>query len=283
MNDPLFWRSVLTLAAPLSFYFGFRSWRLARLIDDTPMSRIRSAAQGYVELGGKTRLSEGQANLAPLSHRACAWWRYSIDKRTDDEHKWETINSATSIVPFAIEDETGTCLVGPTGADVRPGNSRTWYGDAAWPSAIGEGGGNYRYTEHLIFFDQYVSVIGEFRTLGGVADNDITSEVMKTLADWKQDQPTLLQRFDTNRDGILSQSEWEQARQAARAQIEQRAVHGVALRANIVVQPQDSRPFLVAACDLRKLARRNRWLAALLLVGFVAATTALAVLVFGRA
>ena len=55
MDDPHFWQLALAVAAPLCFYFGFRNWRLARLIDDTPRSRIRSAAQGYVELAGAAR------------------------------------------------------------------------------------------------------------------------------------------------------------------------------------------------------------------------------------
>ena len=49
----------------------------------------------------------------------------------------------------------------------------------------------------------------------------------------------------------------------------------------VVAQPRDSRPYLVAACDLKGLARRSRWLAGALLAGFMAAVGVLAALVFG--
>ena len=291
MGDPQFWKLVLAVAAPLCFYFGFRNWRLARLIDDTPLSRVRSAAQGYVELAGIARRSGGQPCLAPLTRLPCVWWRFSIEHRTGSgrNRRWETVNRGSSITPFRLEDETGACLVNPEGADVRPGSSANWRGSMPWPAPPGEGsrftglgGGEYRYIEHRIDEHAYVNVIGEFRTVGGVEATDVTGEVMRLLSDWKLDQPALLQRFDADRDGILGQAEWERARTLARAQIEQRAPVAARPTANVVAQPHDQRPFLVAACDLKALARRSRWAAGALLTGFLVAVGVLAVLVFGQ-
>ena len=73
----------------------------------------------------------------------------------------------------------------------------------------------YRYTEHRIQEYELVNVIGVFGTVGGVAAADTTGALMKLLAEWKPDQPALLQRFDASRDGVLSQKEWELARAAA--------------------------------------------------------------------
>ena len=293
MDDPNFWKLALALAvaAPLCFIFGFRDWRLARLIEDTPLSRVRSAAQGYVELSGIARMADGPANLAPLTHLPCAWWLYRVEHRTGsgkNEH-WETINRGVSVAPFRLEDDTGACLVGPTGADVRPGNKSSWRGSLPWPTAPGEGRrffglgrGDYRYTEHRINEREQVSVIGEFRTMGGVSDTDATGEVMRLLADWKRDQPALMERFDANRDGVLSQAEWERARDAARAQIDQQAPRNAAPTESIVVKPVDGRPYLIAASDIKVLARRSRLAAATLLLAFLGAVTALAVLFFGQ-
>ena len=291
MSDPNFWKLALALAAPLSFIFGFRNWRLARLIDDTPVSRVRSAAQGYVELSGTARFAEGQPNLAPLTLLPCVWWQYRIEHRTGvgRNARWHTTNHGASATPFRLEDETGACLVNPAGADVRPGNNSVWRSSMPWPSPPGEGrrfvdlsGGDYRYTEHRINEFEHVNVIGEFRTVGGIEATDVTGEVMRLLSDWKQDQPALLRRFDTNHDGVLSQVEWARARQLARLQIEQQAPAAPRPKANVVVQPQDHRPFLVAACDLKALARRSRWVAAALLSGFLLAVGTLAQLVFGQ-
>ncbi len=289
MDDPHFWRAALAVAAPLCFWFGFRKLRLARLIDDTPVSRIRSAAQGYVELSGIARMAEGPPTIAPLSQLRCAWWMYRIEHYTGTGRNahWETVNRAVSVAPFQLVDATGACLVGPTGADVRPGRRDCWRGSLPWPTAPGGGRrgfglgiGDYRYTEHRLNEGEQISVIGEFRTLGGVNNSDETVEVMRLLAEWKKDQGTLLERFDTNHDGVLSQAEWETARAAARALIEQHAPRDAAPTESIVVQPVDGRPFLIAVSNLGTLARRSRIAGAVLLLGFVAAVTALAMLLY---
>ena len=124
-------------------------------------------------------------------------------------------------------------------------------------------------------------MIGEFRTVGGVEATDVTGEVMRLLSDWKQDQQALLRRFDADQNGILGQAEWERARALARAQIEQRPPAPPKPAANVLVQPRDNRPYLVAASDLKRLARRSRWAAGALLAGFLAAVGVLAFLVFG--
>ena len=290
MDDPRFWQAALAIAAPLCFYFGFRSWRLARLIDDTPLSRTRSAAQGYVELRGIAMMGEGAPTVAPLTQLPCAWWLYRIEQRIGEGRNahWHTINRGVSATPFQLQDETGTCLVGPVGADVRPGHRDSWRGSDPWPTAIGGGqrffglqGGDYRYIEHRINEHEQVSVIGEFRTLGGVASGEPTVEVMRLLAEWKQDQAALLQRFDANHDGVLSQAEWEQARAVARAQIEQQAPRAGAPMQSVVVKPADGRPFLIAAHDLASVARRSRLAAAALLLGFLASVTGLAAMLLG--
>ena len=293
MSDPQFWTAALAVAAPLCFFFAFRNWRLARLIEDTPVSRVRSAAQGYLELSGVARSTDGTANIAPLSKMPCVWWLYKIERRIEDDknRRWETINSGVSVAPFKLEDSTGICLVGPACADVRPAKKATWYGSEALPAALGGGatarlwgmgGGEYRYTEHRIHENEQISVIGEFRTFGSAGSGDVAAEVARLLSEWKQDQPALLQRFDGNHDGILSQVEWERARDAARAQIDEQRTHSGSNALSIVVQPQDGRPFLLAACDLRKLARNTRLAAGALWAAFLASVATLAVMVFGQ-
>lgn len=280
MSDPNFWKVALALAAPLCLYFGFRNWRLARLIDDTPRSRVRSAAQGYVELGGRARLLPDTVNRSPLTGRSCAWWLYRIERANlgNRGSRWEVVDRGVSTEIFVIEDETGSCLVNPQNADVRPAETTVWYGAEAWPTggfAAGPtalfGNRDYRYTEHRIIEAEFVNVIGDFRTVGGVQNTDVTGAVMQLLAEWKQDQPGLLRRFDANHDGVLSQSEWEQARVAARAQIERRPPPPGDPKLNVLMQPQDHRPFLIASGDLHRLARRSRLAATGLTVAFLVA------------
>jgi hypothetical protein len=289
VSDPNTWKVALALAAPLCFYFGFRNWRLARLIDDTPRSRIRSAAQGYVELGGRARMPANTVNNSPLTGRACVWWLYRIERSVmSNRNRWEIIDRGASTQVFLIEDETGSCLVNPQGADVRPDETTVWYGAEPWPTggfAAGRtelfGSRDYRYTEHRIVETELVNVIGDFRTVGGIATEDFEGEVAKLLAQWKQDQPALLQRFDTNHDGVLSQAEWEAARAAARRQISEQPPKAAAPNLNVMMHPQDKRPYLIAAGDLRKLAWRIRMGSAGLIVAFLVAVVVLAKLLLG--
>ena len=46
-------------AAAYSFWYGFKAWRENRMVEDTPSSRVRSAAQGYVELTGHGVMAPG--------------------------------------------------------------------------------------------------------------------------------------------------------------------------------------------------------------------------------
>ena len=135
LEEPLFWKIALTLLAPVCFVFGFRWWRRARLIDDTPTSRIRSAAQGYVELSGRAALTSGTQLVAPLSGRPCVWWLFRIERkrRSGKNTHWETVNRGLSNQPFLLTDDTGSCLVNPQGAEVHPSDKSVWYGSTPWP------------------------------------------------------------------------------------------------------------------------------------------------------
>ena len=85
------------------FIFGaYRFLRLQarrRLIEDMPTSRIRSATQGYVELEGRARLMDGPPILSPLTHVECAWYRFKVEKREEDNgnrHRWVVIRQGSS-------------------------------------------------------------------------------------------------------------------------------------------------------------------------------------------
>lgn len=266
-------------AAPGSAFMGLRWWRRARLIDDTPTSRVRSAAQGYVELRGRAGFA-AEALRAPLSGRPCVWWTFRIDRKRRGERSrggWETIQRGTSEQPFLLIDGVDRCLVDPRGADVYPAEKAVWYGSVPWPANVGSLGWgldrllcDYRYVEHRIYEHEMVGVLGEFRTVGGVAGEDTEQRTLELLRAWKEDQARLLRRFDTNRDGVLSAAEWERARAEARRQLlDQAAAAPPQPRLNIVVRPADGSPYLLAAIDLERLARRYRWRAALAAAVFV--------------
>jgi hypothetical protein len=281
LEDPIFWRTVMIVLVPVSFWFGFRCWRRARLIGDLPTSRVRSAAQGYVELLGRARLTPGTAVLSPLTRRPCVWWTYQIQerRRSGKSTRWATVDSDTCHTPFLLEDDSGWCVVNPLGAEVFPEDERTWYGSSSWlanvPALATKSwllgtASDYRYTEHTIAEHEMVNAMGNFRTVGGVQAVDKEAVMAKLLAAWKQDMPALTARFDADHNGVLSQQEWEAARAAARRQVEEHALRETPAEYAVLVKPDDDRPFLLASGNLERLARRYRWKAVAALLLFVA-------------
>ena len=288
-----FWLLVAGLAAGAvySFWYAFKAWRKNRVIEDTPTSRVRSAAQGYVELSGHGILPADSQNKGPLTGMPCTWWRYKIEERryAGRSRSWSTVQSDTSATPFLLDDGTGHCLIDPRGAEVFPGVTDVWYGPSEWPEVhIPNGTGifgwlvdsfvtdKYRYTEYRLQPHEQVYAIGAFRSLGGASVQDPDAAAAELLHAWKRDQAALLARFDSNHDGALSSAEWEQARAAARRQvIEGRAAEVRPPSLNVLADPMDGRSFLLAASDGESLARRFRRRALAGIGGFVGSSVAL--------
>jgi E3 Ubiquitin ligase len=297
-SDFFFWLLMLGVAVVGGGWIAFRWLHIARLLEDTPTSRVRSAAQGYVELAGRSKAMAGAPDLAPLTQRPCVWWRYRIQRRTGSASRgrqrarWQTVNSGRSEQPFLLDDGTGQCVVQPSGAEVLTAETTSWYGDTPWPtqppgrrSPFGEP--EYRYYEERIYENEQVHVLGQFRTLTGVGQRDREADVMALLAEWKQDQAELARRFDADGDGRVSLEEWERARQEARHAVTQRHLEQpVPPALHVVVRPDGRQLFLIASYPEQELARRFRRRAIVAFVGFAAATYALAWLlqgVFGSA
>src|SRR6202047_5632162 len=123
---------VLAAIACWALYKFAASVRRDRYLEDTPLVRIRSAAQGYVKVFGRAKAASGHATVAPLSSRACVWWSYSVEEKQRNakgETTWRSIDSASSIVPFVLADADGECLVGPANAEMKPTKHDVWHGD----------------------------------------------------------------------------------------------------------------------------------------------------------
>lgn len=283
--------AALAGATVYSLYYCFVSWRRNRVVGDTPTSRVRSAAQGYIEFTGRGRMTPNKENKAPLTGLPCTWWRYKIEERSGSRSRsWTAVQSGTSEEPFLLDDGTGQCLIDPRGAEVFPNTRDVWYGSSDWPDGvrIPSGGGvlgwcldalatgKYRYTEHRLEPHERLYAIGSFRSLGGVRVESPDRAVAELLRDWKHDQASLLARFDTDHDGVLSAVEWDRARAAAREQVVAAAgAEAEAPGLNVLSKPEDGRAFLLAASDEQTLARRLRRQAAAGVIGFIASASAL--------
>jgi hypothetical protein len=283
-DDFWIWALILLAIGLATGYGVFYFIRRARIIEDTPTSRIRSASQGYVELIGKTRYLVGQPVQAPLSKRNCAWFRFTIERkhrtysRSGSTTRWRKVEEQFSERPFECVDETGACIIDPRGAEVHTLHKDVWYGGAKWPAYGPEhksgffSAGNYRYTELRLHENDPMYALGNFQTINpDKVANSISDSVGAVLRLWKQDQAKLLERFDANGDGSIDPREWQQARTAAEKQvIEQRLERPPRPVINLLTKTGDfRRPFILATDSQSKLARKFRLKAIACTLGFV--------------
>jgi len=282
-EDFWFWVLTLGVAALGGGALSLRWIKVARLIEDMPTSRIRSAAQGYVELTGRGLPLDGVQNFGPLTKRPCVWWRYRVSKKQQTGRNrgdtWRVVASGTSTQPFLLDDGTGRCMVRPDGAEVVSSESTTWYGDTPWPTDVPGGRRtierDYRYFEERIYEQELVYALGSFRSLGPEDGADLEAAANALALEWKADQAALVQRFDSDGDGRIDLGEWERARAEARRVVENEARERPALEMlHVLGAPDSEQLFLIAALPPGDLVRRYRRRAAFAFVGFVFAVYA---------
>jgi hypothetical protein len=263
--------------------------RLRRLgvLENTATSKLRSAAQGYVELKGNARMLPGEPVRAGLSGRRCVWWAYRVEERGEiggdaRSSAWEIMDRETSDAIFSLADETGSCIVDPEGAEITGATARTWYGDSRRPPAhevperwgIGK---RYRYTEWRIEEHEPLYAAGYLISETGGAGLGMEEEIGELIRAWKRRRETLLERFDRDGDGDIDLGEWEVAREQARSEImAQRRKVGPAPMVAVLAKPRDGRPFVLAAGGEQPLRRRWRRQLAIWAISFVFAAVALA-------
>ena len=188
-----FWPILAAVAGfgAFSFAGAFYHLRRARLIEDIPTSKIRSASQGYVELEGVV-LPDGELTASPLSKSQCVWFNHKVEKlevvyvNGRPRQRWKVVNRSVSDRPFILDDDTSTCLVHPKGATVSGAMVRQWRGDSpdgsvTFGSTSGAMTGSeslfnlpgysekYRFTETILMAGQHVYALGEFSTEDGKA------------------------------------------------------------------------------------------------------------------
>ena len=247
IDTPIGWVMCAALIATISLIAWMSTYRRARAINDTPTSRIVSAAQGYTELVGRGRPLAGLPVISPLAHLPCLWYRFLVEKRQDE--KWAHESSGESDASFILDDGSGECLVDPTGAEILPARKDSW-------TEV-----DHRYTEWLLLDKESIYALGQFSTCSGGGLGTDRDEVIKALlTEWKKDRPSLLRRFDLNGDGEIDLREWELARAEARREVD-RMEREALQQADIHLMqlPEDGRLYLISSLPPAKLISRYRW------------------------
>jgi hypothetical protein len=244
------WPYALLAMSGVSFFAWIANYRRYRFIHDLPTSRVASAAQGYVELFGRTENLPGEPVKSKLSASPCCWYSYQVEEKGSN-NKWHTVDSGSSVEQFLLVDDTGQCVISPEGAEVLTHDRKYWEQF------------DRRYTEWLLRPRSVIYAIGEFSTTtaAAVAGGDERADIGALLAQWKADQPRLHERFDLDCDGRISMKEWELARLQARREV--RGLHGEARSrstegVHVLRKPGDGRLFLLANELPEKIGARYR-------------------------
>ncbi len=250
------------------FVYGFVVWRRKRLIEDTPTSKVRSMSMGRVEIHG--RAQEKAELTAPLTGRACVYYRYQVEerRRSGKHTRWATVESGDSSAwGFYLEDDTGRVLIEPEDAqlllepDFRETNPvyhgslgsfvqehgldrRSWLG----------GHRRMRFTEWHIAPGDELYVLGVAQERGGIA-RERRARIAGKLRALKAD-PEAMAHLDTDGDGSVSAEEWEVARRLAVQQVQQ---EGVEDRVSVGRDSDGNAPFFISDRDEKAVVGRLRW------------------------
>lgn len=196
---------VIILLMLISFYFLYKSvklYREKRIIEDIPISKIGSAAQGYNKLKGQ------QHNIGPIiksefTQTPCTWYDCRVKKNVRRftakgirTHSIE-IYSNTSKSLILLKDDTGECTIDPNFAEIKSSINISWSGHTPkpglppenWKQKICSLFASYSYEEKRMEINSPIYAIGMFQTINTpdiseeIENNDSLPDVMKSWTD----------------------------------------------------------------------------------------------------
>jgi hypothetical protein len=268
-SDYLTLLAVLVAVIIFLLYFCYRSFRSFRFVDGTATSKIRSAAQGHVELKGLGEWMSGDSIVSPFSNSRCVWYHCTIEKRkkSGKRSSWSNISDECSDTLFRLVDDTGWCIVDPDHAQVIPESDITWYGHntdyrskppakARW---LHFSMGNYRFRERLIRPATSLYALGEFRSIqNNATDEYIARQVEDLVKQWKLQPKRYLEQYDLDQNGRIQKQEWKAIRSAARREVLAK-INSQSSEHHLLSAPQDgSRPYILSATTEEDLVARKK-------------------------
>ena len=266
---------MIFMAAGIGFlvYFCFGAFRRFRYVDGTATSKIRSAAQGLVELKGLGEWLPGGSITSPFSGSRCIWYHCTIDKRQRSGKRttWTNISDECSEHLFRLVDDTGWCVINPERAHVIEESDVTWYGSsteqrarppkpsALMKLAVSIGGGNYRFRERLIRPATSMYALGEFSSFQHTPSDELIARQAEDLVrQWKLQPQRYLRQFDLDGNGKIQKNEWKAIRAAARREVlakmnQQDSEH------HLLQKPRNGKqPFILSAVPEEDLVARKK-------------------------
>lgn len=231
---------------------GLAAIQLKRMIENTPVSRIRSLATGMVEVCG--RAERCYALVTPVTQIPCIYYRLRRYRREGRDKEWRlSSQSSSGLHPFWVTDDTGKVLVDPLSADLRPGSRQEGIGSGlnnAFFARESSPDGDEKWEEESIPEGEMLYVLG-FSTPQSRAGDALHEATTARLREVKASRE-LRKQFDKNGDGRIDAGEWDEVRQVVADEVAATRLAGRQERRKqeealvIAAPPRRSLPFLIA-------------------------------------
>ena len=202
------WCIVGILAGIYFFFRGFYILWRKRLIQDTPTSKIRSLAVGFLEITGQTIAD--YLLVTPYSAAPCVFYHAIMErlKSTSRNNRyWVKESDYKSDVPFYLQDDTGCVVIDPAGAETK------------LPLRYCKREGNIRYKEYYIKESEFIYVLGTAKKPESPYDRE-QKEMERRIGEIVND-PEKKVKLDKNKDNWIDKQEWEAEKRQIRKEIEQ--------------------------------------------------------------
>ena len=201
----LSWAIVGFFAGIYFFFYGFRRLWQKRLIQNIPTSKIRSIAMGFVEINGVAL--PDVLLTGPYTKVPCVFYHIIVERliRTQKTAQWVKELELKSEIPFFVQDDTGTVMIDPVGAET----------DLPLRYTNIEGGRRYR--EYNIMEKEPIYVLGTAKRLESI-EEQIQREVERRIGEIIENPEEKI-KLDVNKDMWIDEKEWEMAREKIREQV----------------------------------------------------------------
>lgn len=219
-QSPIEMMLFLLIGGPAVVGLGLKKLFQMREIENTPTSRIRSAAVGKIELSGLAKMRSPMKS--PLSHLDCCWWICHVQElqQKGKSSDWVTIKTTGLKDLFYLDDPTGRVMVNPLGAEITALKSTFNLGSAtrsqfaplleSWGVGMASGfglGRPMRIVEECLPDCAPVYVLGEITPVKDhIADRDAR---FRTRIRQLKENPDAMQTADRNQDGTVDAAEWD--------------------------------------------------------------------------
>lgn len=280
----------LMIAGPTLVFAGLRKLKEKRLLENTPRSKVRSAAMGVVELQGMAQPLDTPLK-SPVTQRPCSWWHCRVEelRSSGRTSSWVTIHQTDAHRFFYFKDETGQVLVNPTGAELRGlrtteelnSSTRTQLAPVLADWGLNDmnwfgGTQRLRLIEEVIGDGVPLMVLGELVSLSEPAE--AREMRFRGYLDKVKRDAARMAEADSNKDGSVDGDEWDAFRARLRDEFDQaEAIHEAQNPSElkqIIQLPAQEDPFIISTEGPDQMERSLGWWAPLALTGGVAASAA---------